>query len=282
MPYVNPLLERWRTGRPVLATWLSFPDPLVAELLASSGWDAVIVDQQHGAAGPRELASLFMAIQAGGSWPLTRVPPGDLSGDRPLARRGRARHRRADGEHCRRGTSAAAAFRYGTRGRSIVRADPRGPRRPLDRPGRPGAPGVDPPDRDGGRTRRRSTRSPACPASTPSWWARQTWPLRSTCPSMRRGARRSRPGGTRRPWPSVLEACGRAGCGARHSCARRRCRRDPPRRGLPVRLGLDRRGVHAVRFDPHARGSARQARTGVGAGEATRGRRRPVAGRQVG
>ena len=79
MAYVNPLLGRWRSGGTVLATWLTVPDPLAAELLASCGWDAVIVDQQHGAAGPRELATLFMAIGAGGAWPLTRVPPGDTA-----------------------------------------------------------------------------------------------------------------------------------------------------------------------------------------------------------
>jgi 4-hydroxy-2-oxoheptanedioate aldolase len=126
MPYVNPLLERWRSGRPVLATWLSFPDPLVAELLASSGWDAVIVDQQHGAAGPRELASLFMAIEAGGSWPLTRVPPGDA------AAIGRSLDVGALGivvpmvNAADEARAAAAAFRYGTRGRRSygpIRAD---------------------------------------------------------------------------------------------------------------------------------------------------------------
>ncbi len=117
MAYVNPLRERWRAGEPVLATWLSLADPLMAELLASCGWDAVIVDQQHGAAGARELASLFMAIQAGGSWPLTRVPPADL------AAIGRSLDMGALGivvpmvNAADDARAAAAAFRYGTGGR---------------------------------------------------------------------------------------------------------------------------------------------------------------------
>ncbi|MGC8634899.1 MAG: HpcH/HpaI aldolase family protein [Candidatus Limnocylindrales bacterium] len=126
MAYINSLRERWGSGGAVLATWLTVPDPLVAELLAACGWDAVIVDQQHGAAGPRELATLFMAIQAGGAWPLTRVPPGD-----PAAI-GRSLDAGALGvvvpmmDTADQATDAAAAFRYGTRGRRSygpIRAD---------------------------------------------------------------------------------------------------------------------------------------------------------------
>ena len=126
MTYVNPVLDRWRSGGTVLATWLTVPDPLVAELLASIGWDAVILDQQHGAIGPGELATLAMAVQAGGAWPLTRVPPRD-----PAAI-GRSLDAGVLGivvpmidvpDEAR---AAAAACRYGTRGRRSygpIRAD---------------------------------------------------------------------------------------------------------------------------------------------------------------
>jgi 4-hydroxy-2-oxoheptanedioate aldolase len=124
--YVNALVERWRSGGAVLATWLTIPDPLVAELLAACGWDAVIVDQQHGAAGPRELTTLFMAIRSGGAWPLTRIPPAD-----PAAI-GRSLDAGALGvvvpmvDTADQAGAAAAAFRYGSRGRRSygpIRAD---------------------------------------------------------------------------------------------------------------------------------------------------------------
>ncbi|MDA8203137.1 MAG: aldolase/citrate lyase family protein [Chloroflexi bacterium] len=115
--YVNPLLERWSSGGAVLATWLTVPDALVAELLASCGWDAIIIDQQHGTVGPSEVATLAMGIQAGGAWPLTRVPPRD-----PAAI-GRSLDAGVLGivvpmiDTPDDAADAAAAYRYGTRGR---------------------------------------------------------------------------------------------------------------------------------------------------------------------
>ncbi len=70
----NPLLERWRSGGRVVATWLTIPDVVVAEAFAESGADAVVVDQQHGGATTADLVALFMAIESGGAAPLTRVP----------------------------------------------------------------------------------------------------------------------------------------------------------------------------------------------------------------
>ena len=77
MPAPNPLLERWHSGGTVLATWLQVPDPVVAELMAGPGVDAVVVDQQHGGATTRDLVGLFMAIEGRGSAPITRVPQND-------------------------------------------------------------------------------------------------------------------------------------------------------------------------------------------------------------
>jgi 4-hydroxy-2-oxoheptanedioate aldolase len=73
-PSPNPLLERWRSGGSVVATWLTLPDVLVAEILGASGADAVVVDQQHGGASVGDLVALFLAIEAGGAAPISRVP----------------------------------------------------------------------------------------------------------------------------------------------------------------------------------------------------------------
>ncbi len=78
-PAPNPLLERWRGGGSVLAAWLTVPDVVVAEMLAGSGADAVVVDQQHGGATARDLAALFMAIEGGGAVAITRVPENSVA-----------------------------------------------------------------------------------------------------------------------------------------------------------------------------------------------------------
>ena len=77
MPSDNPLLLRWRSGGSILAAWLTIPDVVVAESLAASGADAVVVDQQHGGATVADLVPLFMAIEVGGSAAVTRVPGND-------------------------------------------------------------------------------------------------------------------------------------------------------------------------------------------------------------
>jgi 4-hydroxy-2-oxoheptanedioate aldolase len=75
--FINPLRARWRAGEATLGAWLQSRDVLVAEALASSGFDHILVDQQHGSASASDLPALFMAIAAGGSVPLTRVPVND-------------------------------------------------------------------------------------------------------------------------------------------------------------------------------------------------------------
>ncbi len=74
LPAPNPLVERWRSGGSVVATWLTVPDVVVAEILAASGADAVVVDQQHGRATSGELIALFLAIEGRGASAITRVP----------------------------------------------------------------------------------------------------------------------------------------------------------------------------------------------------------------
>jgi 4-hydroxy-2-oxoheptanedioate aldolase len=75
--FSNPILDRWRSGGSTLGAWLQLRDPFVAEMLASCGYDVIVVDQQHGLAGVADLPGLFTAIAAGGSVPVTRVPSRD-------------------------------------------------------------------------------------------------------------------------------------------------------------------------------------------------------------
>jgi 4-hydroxy-2-oxoheptanedioate aldolase len=74
LPAPNPLLEAWRSGGSIVATWLTIPHVVVAEILAASGADAVVVDQQHGGATTADLIGLFLAIEGRGASTITRVP----------------------------------------------------------------------------------------------------------------------------------------------------------------------------------------------------------------
>lgn len=48
MSYRNPLLARLAAGEASIGSWVSTPDPVIAEIIASCGFDHVIADLQHG------------------------------------------------------------------------------------------------------------------------------------------------------------------------------------------------------------------------------------------
>ena len=77
MAYQNPFLAGLAAGRPSIGSWVSSADPLWAELIASVGFDHVLVDLQHGTTELSTLGSVLMAVQAGGSAGIVRVPWND-------------------------------------------------------------------------------------------------------------------------------------------------------------------------------------------------------------
>jgi len=60
-------------GGSAIGLWATIPSPVTAELVARAGPDYVVVDQQHGAVGPAELAGMLQAIQGAGTPALVRV-----------------------------------------------------------------------------------------------------------------------------------------------------------------------------------------------------------------
>jgi 4-hydroxy-2-oxoheptanedioate aldolase len=60
-------------GGSAIGLWCTIPSPLVAELLARSGPDYVVVDQQHGAVAPGDLLAMTQAIHGAGRTALVRV-----------------------------------------------------------------------------------------------------------------------------------------------------------------------------------------------------------------
>jgi 4-hydroxy-2-oxoheptanedioate aldolase len=75
----NRLKARWRAGQPALGGWCAIPSSFSAEIVATTGFDYVCVDMQHGLADFGQLVPMLQAIAAHGPTPLVRLPMGDLA-----------------------------------------------------------------------------------------------------------------------------------------------------------------------------------------------------------
>ncbi len=71
--------EQLKQGATLIGGWIQIPHVAVARLLASSGFDWVAVDTEHGVIDLESAASLFAAIKEQGSVPLVRVPGVDYA-----------------------------------------------------------------------------------------------------------------------------------------------------------------------------------------------------------
>ncbi|MEO7966184.1 MAG: aldolase/citrate lyase family protein [Gemmatimonadaceae bacterium] len=73
------LRERLRAGAPVVALFSVIPVPAIAELAAHAGFDAIVLDTEHGPIGPESLDRLVPVARAAGIYPLIRVRENDAS-----------------------------------------------------------------------------------------------------------------------------------------------------------------------------------------------------------
>lgn len=74
----NKLLTLWREGKPAINAWLSIGNGYSAEILASGGYDAVLVDLQHGMFDFSDAVTMLTAISTQAAVPIARVPGNDL------------------------------------------------------------------------------------------------------------------------------------------------------------------------------------------------------------
>jgi 4-hydroxy-2-oxoheptanedioate aldolase len=65
--------ESLSAHKPLHMAWLSLGSPLAAEIVADAGWQAIMIDQQHGAGGNAELAACLIAVKAAGVPAMVRV-----------------------------------------------------------------------------------------------------------------------------------------------------------------------------------------------------------------
>lgn len=74
----NRLLELFREGRTAIAGWMSLDSAYAAELVGSSGFDAVVIDCQHGMAGHAQMLAMLQALTHTAAVPLVRVSQNSL------------------------------------------------------------------------------------------------------------------------------------------------------------------------------------------------------------
>ena len=70
------LPDRLRSGEPVYSAWCGIPEPLVTEAVARAGFDAVVLDMQHGFHSTESVLRCIGAAALAGKPVLVRVPVG--------------------------------------------------------------------------------------------------------------------------------------------------------------------------------------------------------------
>ncbi|MFT7723613.1 MAG: aldolase/citrate lyase family protein [Roseateles sp.] len=73
------LLDIFRAGRTAVAGWISLDSAYAAELAGCSGFDAVVIDCQHGMAGHAQMLAMLQALSHTPAVPLVRVSQNNLA-----------------------------------------------------------------------------------------------------------------------------------------------------------------------------------------------------------
>jgi 4-hydroxy-2-oxoheptanedioate aldolase len=76
---VGQLAERIRTGECLFTAWIGLADPTVAELLAGAGFDAAMLDMQHGAFDVDTAMRGIASVGLVGKPTIVRIPIGDFA-----------------------------------------------------------------------------------------------------------------------------------------------------------------------------------------------------------
>jgi 4-hydroxy-2-oxoheptanedioate aldolase len=71
---MSSLRQLWSEGRTAHGAWLSLRDPFLAEVAATSGYDYVCIDLQHGLADYHQATVMLHAVARTPTIPIVRVP----------------------------------------------------------------------------------------------------------------------------------------------------------------------------------------------------------------
>ncbi len=70
----NKVKEMWRAGQAVTMGWCSTADPYVTEIMARAGFDALVLDTQHGMTiGPERMATWLQIVSQTETTPVVRI-----------------------------------------------------------------------------------------------------------------------------------------------------------------------------------------------------------------
>jgi 4-hydroxy-2-oxoheptanedioate aldolase len=69
----NKLKELFKTGKPIINSWLAVPSSFSAEVMAHQGWDSITIDMQHGLIDYSNAVNMLQAISTTDTTPLARV-----------------------------------------------------------------------------------------------------------------------------------------------------------------------------------------------------------------
>lgn len=73
----NNVRTAWGEGRSVINGWLGIPNSFSAEVMATLGWDSLVIDLQHGLIDYQTAVGMMQAISTTNVTPLVRVPWND-------------------------------------------------------------------------------------------------------------------------------------------------------------------------------------------------------------
>jgi 4-hydroxy-2-oxoheptanedioate aldolase len=73
----NRIKQAFAEGRAALGMFVMIPSPALVEMSGHAGFDFVILDTEHGAAGPEGLEHLVRAAETAGTTPIVRVTVND-------------------------------------------------------------------------------------------------------------------------------------------------------------------------------------------------------------
>lgn len=73
-PRAAALRKRWDSGDLVRATWLTIANSYSAEIMAAAGWDALVIDLQHGVVDYQAAVTMLQALATKPVIPMARVP----------------------------------------------------------------------------------------------------------------------------------------------------------------------------------------------------------------
>ncbi len=76
---VNGAKQKMLQGNPAFGYALGLGSPVAAEILAGTGIDFIMIDNQHGTFGPDATIACLIAIRAGGGLPFARVARNDYT-----------------------------------------------------------------------------------------------------------------------------------------------------------------------------------------------------------